>query len=110
MHMFFLVIFLLTSICLISLIMLQQSKSDISSSVGSITSTALLGSSSSGTFITHMTGILATIFFILSLILVNITTNKNKANNLKWENIGKPTTYLQNKNNSKIKINNDIPQ
>ncbi|MXP56445.1 preprotein translocase subunit SecG [Pantoea sp. Mhis] len=105
-----LVIFLIVAISLVSLIILQKNKTDISVSSGAGSSSILFNSVGSASFITRMTSILAVFFFIISLILANLHSNKSiKANNVKDKNnviYSAPKSYP-----SKIDItNNDIPK
>lgn len=68
-----LVVFLIVAIGLVGLIMLQQGKgADMGASFGAGASATLFGSSGSGNFMTRMTALLATLFFIISLVLGNI--------------------------------------
>ncbi|CAL1329370.1 preprotein translocase subunit SecG [Candidatus Providencia siddallii] len=108
MYTFFLIAYLLIAICLISLIMLQQGKNSDMCSSGAISSTTLFGSSGSDNFITKTTGILATIFFIINLIIVNITANVFNVKNKKWENISESTKNF--KNIKTYENINDIPK
>ena len=72
-----LVVFLIVAIGLVGLIMLQQGKgADMGASFGAGASATLFGSSGSGNFMTRATAILATLFFIISLALGNIYSNK----------------------------------
>lgn len=65
-----LVVFLIVAIGLVGLIMLQQGKgADMGASFGAGASATLFGSSGSGNFMTRMTAVLATLFFIISLVL-----------------------------------------
>lgn len=90
MYITLLVIFLLVSIALIAMVMLQQGKgADMGASFGAGASATLFGSSGSGNFMTRMTAIFATLFFVISLILGNLTSNKSVTGS-KWENIGEP--------------------
>ncbi|STJ58673.1 preprotein translocase subunit SecG [Escherichia coli] len=74
-----LVVFLIVAIGLVGLIMLQQGKgADMGASFGAGASATLFGSSGSGNFMTRMTALLATLFFIISLVLGNINSNKNQ--------------------------------
>ena len=81
-----LVVFLIVAIGLVGLIMLQQGKgADMGASFGAGASATLFGSSGSGNFMTRMTALLATLFFIISLVLGNINrksecTGENRAN------------------------------
>ncbi len=85
--------------------MLQQGKW---ADVGTGASTSLFGSNGSGNFMTRITSVLATLFFIISLILGNIETNKKS----EWENLNQPEKSRQAKNieNSINKPQTDIPQ
>ena len=61
-----LVVFLIVAIGLVGLIMLQQGKgADMGASFGAGASATLFGSSGSGNFMTRMTALLATLFFIM---------------------------------------------
>ncbi|APS28715.1 preprotein translocase subunit SecG [Pectobacterium brasiliense] len=84
-----LVIFLLVSIGLVALIMLQQGKgADMGASFGAGASATLFGSSGSGNFMTRMTAILATLFFIISLILGNLSSLQKRGG--AWDNLSQP--------------------
>ena len=72
-----LVVFLIVAIGLVGLIMLQQGKgADMGASFGAGASATLFGSSGSGNFMTRMTALLATLFFIISLVLVTSIATK----------------------------------
>ena len=74
-----LVVFLIVAIGLVGLIMLQQGKgADMGASFGAGASATLFGSSGSGNFMTRMTALLATLFFIISLVLGNINSNSQR--------------------------------
>ncbi len=90
-----LVIFLIVAIGLVALVMLQQGKgADMGASFGAGASGTLFGSSGSGNFMTRMTGILAALFFIISLILGNMSTN-NSQKGSEWENLSQPAQTEQ---------------
>lgn len=90
MYITLLIIFLLVSTVLIVMVMLQQGKgADMGASFGASASALLFGSSGSGNFMTRMTAIFATLFFVISLILGNLTSNKSVTRS-KWENISEP--------------------
>ncbi|WP_145580085.1 preprotein translocase subunit SecG [Yersinia vastinensis] len=90
-----LVIFLLISIGLVALIMLQQGKgADMGASFGAGASATLFGSNGSGNFMTRMTAVLATLFFVVSLILGNMSTNQGNKGS-EWENLGQPAKTEQ---------------
>ncbi|MCX2956447.1 MAG: preprotein translocase subunit SecG, partial [Candidatus Regiella insecticola] len=90
MYVMLLVFFLLISIGLIALIVLQQGKgADMGASFGAGASSTLFGSSGSGNFMTRMTAILATLFFIVSLVLGNMNSKQHRQSS-EWENLGQP--------------------
>ncbi|WP_018692929.1 preprotein translocase subunit SecG [Algicola sagamiensis] len=82
-----LIAFVLVAIALIALILIQQGKgSDMGASFGAGASATLFGSSGSGNAMTKITAILATIFFVLCLVLGSMTANSTKQTN-EWENL-----------------------
>lgn len=106
-----LVIFLLISIGLVALIMLQQGKgADMGASFGAGASATLFGSNGSGNFMTRMTALLATLFFVISLILGNMSTNQGHTGS-EWENLGTPAKTEQTTAPvAPAKPSSDIPQ
>lgn len=71
------VIFLLVAIGIIALVLMQQGKgSSMGASFGAGASATLFGSSGSSNFLSRTTAILVTIFFILSLVLGNLTNRQ----------------------------------
>ena len=85
-----LVIFLLVSIGLVAMVMLQQGKgADMGASFGAGASATLFGSNGSGNFMTRTTAVLATLFFVLSLVLGNLSGQQGKKGS-EWENLGAP--------------------
>ncbi|AUU82853.1 preprotein translocase subunit SecG [Leclercia sp. LSNIH1] len=105
-----LVVFLIVAIALVALIMLQQGKgADMGASFGAGASGTLFGSSGSGNFMTRATAILATLFFIISLALGNINSNKiNKGS--EWDNLSAPAKSEQTQPAAPGKPTSDIPQ
>ncbi|MGL4735290.1 MAG: preprotein translocase subunit SecG [Enterovibrio sp.] len=74
-----LVVYLLAAIAVIGLVLVQQGKgADMGASFGSGASNTVFGSSGSGNFLSRMTSIFACIFFVLSLVLGNLTTHRTK--------------------------------
>jgi len=106
-----LVVFLIVAIGLVGLIMLQQGKgADMGASFGAGASGTLFGSSGSGNFMTRMTAVLATLFFVISLILGNLSTNQSKKGS-EWENLGQPVKSEQTTAPAApTKPSSDIPQ
>ena len=74
-----LIVYLLIALFLIFLILIQQGKgADMGASFGAGSSNTLFGASGSGNFLTKTTTTLATGFFILSIILGNLTASQAK--------------------------------
>ncbi|AXF78299.1 preprotein translocase subunit SecG [Erwinia tracheiphila] len=105
-----LVVFLIVAIGLVGLIMLQQGKgADMGASFGAGSSATLFGSNGSGNFMTRMTAVLATLFFIISLILGNINSNKTQKGS-EWENLTQPAqSQQQNQPANPAAPGSDIP-
>ena len=87
-----LVIYLVAALGVIGLVMVQQGKgADMGASFGAGASGTLFGSSGSGNFLTRMTTLCALIFFVISLVLGNIST-KQAAETSSWDNLSAPAT------------------
>ena len=72
-----LVVYLIVSIILVGFVLIQQGKgAGMGASFGSGASNTVFGAGGSGNFMTRTTGILALSFFVLSLVLGNLSTNK----------------------------------
>lgn len=105
-----LVVFLIVAIGLVGLIMLQQGKgADMGASFGAGGSATLFGSNGSGNFMTRMTAVLATLFFIISLILGNFNSNKTQKGS-EWENLTQPAQSQQSQPAKPAAPGSDIPQ
>ena len=106
-----LVVFLIVAIALVGLIMLQQGKgADMGASFGAGASGTLFGSTGSGNFMTRMTGILAALFFIISLVLGNLNSNKTSKGS-EWENLSSPAQSQQTEQPAQPATpGNDIPK
>ncbi|MBX4180789.1 preprotein translocase subunit SecG [Sodalis sp. CWE] len=95
MYQILLVIFLIVATSLILLIIIQKGDDpNIKSSFGENAYSSFFRSTKgSGNFLTHMTAVLATLFFILSLILSNLSSNHKEIqcqqSNLNLENLKK---------------------
>ncbi|MEZ8823612.1 preprotein translocase subunit SecG [Vibrio sp. 10N.261.55.A7] len=75
-----LVTYLLAALGVIGLVLIQQGKgADMGASFGAGASNTVFGAGGSGNFLTRMTAIFATVFFILSLVLGNMSTNKTES-------------------------------
>ncbi|AUH02245.1 preprotein translocase subunit SecG [Prodigiosinella confusarubida] len=105
-----LVIFLLVSISLVGLIMLQQGKgADMGASFGAGASATLFGSSGSGNFMTRTTAILATLFFIISLLLGNMSSNHSQKGS-EWESLSQPAPAKVEQSTAPAAPSSDIPK
>lgn len=76
-HNVILVIHVLVAVGVVGLVLIQQGKgADAGAAFGGGASSTVFGSQGSGSFLTRATGILATIFFITSLSLAYLSTQK----------------------------------
>lgn len=81
------IVYLIVALCLIGLVLIQQGKgADMGASFGAGSSATIFGSSGSGNFLTKATTWLAVLFFIISLVLGNLTANRVKATD-EWTNL-----------------------
>lgn len=84
------IVYLIIALCLIGLVLIQQGKgADMGASFGAGSSATIFGSSGSGNFLTKMTTWLAVGFFVISLLLGNLTANNNKKVD-EWNNLATP--------------------
>ncbi|MFY8273178.1 preprotein translocase subunit SecG [Pseudoalteromonas sp. SSDWG2] len=82
-----LVIYLIVALALIGFVLIQQGKgADMGSSFGAGASATVFGSSGAGNFMTKTTTLLATVFFVLSIVLGNLTAGQIKKTD-EWENL-----------------------
>ena len=85
------VVYLLVALSLIGLVLIQQGKgADMGASFGAGSSATIFGSSGSGNFLTKSTTYLAVAFFIISLVLGNLTANRVKDTD-QWNNLSADT-------------------
>lgn len=72
-----LVVYLIVSIILVGFVLIQQGKgAGMGASFGSGASNTVFGAGGAGNFMTRTTAVLAIAFFVLSLVLGNLSTNK----------------------------------
>jgi len=75
-----LVVYLIVAIILIGFVLIQQGKgAGMGASFGSGASNTVFGAGGAGNFMTRTTAVLAVMFFVLSLVLGNLSTNKVSA-------------------------------
>ena len=84
------IVYLIVAVMLIGFVLIQQGKgAGMGASFGSGGSNTVFGSTGSGNFLTRTTAILATLFFVISLILGNQTAEKEKSVD-EWQNLDIP--------------------
>ncbi len=72
------VVYLIVALAIIGFVLMQQGKgADMGASFGSGGSNTVFGASGSGNFLTRVTAIFAVLFFALSLVLGNLSTQKD---------------------------------
>jgi len=82
--------YVLIALALIGLVLIQQGKgADMGASFGAGSSSTVFGSGGSGNFLTSTTTYLAVGFFVISLILGNLTANRTKSVD-EWNNLSAP--------------------
>jgi len=102
-----LVVYLIVSLALVGMILIQQGKgADMGSSFGAGASATVFGSSGAGNFMTKTTTTLATIFFVLSIVLGNLTTGQIKKSD-EWENLSAPVATEAAPAESDVPVTND---
>ena len=81
------VAYLIVAIMLIGMVLIQQGKgADMGASFGSGSSNTVFGASGSGNFMSRTTAILATLFFVISLVLGNLSSSQEKQVD-EWQNL-----------------------
>ncbi|BBO27588.1 preprotein translocase subunit SecG [Marisediminitalea aggregata] len=90
-----LVAYLVVALLLIGFVLIQQGKgADMGASFGAGGANTVFGSSGSGNFMTRTTGILATLFFAISLFLGALTSQRESVTD-EWENLEVPAAVEQ---------------
>lgn len=83
----FIVVYLIVALLLIGMVLIQQGKgADMGASFGAGGSNTVFGASGSGNFMSRTTAILATLFFVISLILGNLSSTQEKQVD-EWQNL-----------------------
>ncbi len=84
--------YVLIALALIGLVLIQQGKgADMGASFGAGSSATVFGAGGSGNFLTKMTTWLAIAFFVISLVLGNLTANRTKAVE-EWNDLSAPVS------------------
>jgi preprotein translocase subunit SecG len=86
------VVYLLVAMALIGLVLIQHGKgADMGAAFGAGASATVFGSSGTGNFLTKTTTILATIFFVVSIVLGNYSAGQSKQVD-EWQDLSAPVT------------------
>ena len=86
------VVYLLVALALIGLVLIQHGKgADMGAAFGAGASATVFGSSGTGNFLTKTTTILATIFFVISIVLGNYSSGQSKKVD-EWQDLSVPVT------------------
>ena len=109
---------IVTIICiaLIAFILLQQGKgADVGASFGGGASGTVFGSAGAGNFLSRTTAILATIFFIISIVIGNINSHRNNVKQGAFDDLSGTAEQIQQQQQQQAPAaldtkNNDIPQ
>lgn len=105
------VVYLIVALCLIGLVLIQQGKgADMGASFGAGSSATIFGSSGSGNFLTRSTTWLAIAFFVISLVLGNLTASKVKAKG-EFDNLESVVTEQVEAKKESVEpaVNQDVP-
>ncbi|MDN7123320.1 preprotein translocase subunit SecG [Pseudidiomarina terrestris] len=106
MYEFLMIAYLIVAIVLVGIIMIQQGKgADMGASFGAGSSNTVFGSGGSGNFLTRTTAVIAIVFFVLSLILGNLSSGSGDVES-EFENIEAPAPVNQEVPTS----GNDVPE
>lgn len=99
--------YLVVAVLLIAFVLMQQGKgADAGASFGAGASATVFGSAGSANFLSRTTALLATIFFAISLVIGNLSSN-TKAPTSQFEDL----SQVEQKQVEPVKTeNNDIPQ
>lgn len=110
-----LILYLVVSIALIAFILLQQGKgADAGASFGGGASGTVFGAAGAGNFLSRTTAVLATIFFIISIVIGNINSHKNNVKRGAFDDLSGTAEQIQQQQQKAPAVldtkNSDIPQ
>ena len=101
-----LILYLVVSIALIAFILLQQGKGADAGTV--------FGAAGAGNFLSRTTAVLATIFFIISIVIGNINSHKNNVKQGAFDDLSGTAEQIQQQQQKAPVVldtkNSDIPQ
>ncbi len=96
MHQALLIVYLIVSIVLIGFILIQQGKgADAGASFGGGASGTVFGSAGSANFLSRTTAILATVFFVISIVLGNLNSHRGTVQQGAFDDLSQAAEQLQ---------------
>ena len=108
-HTVLLIIHVLVAVGVIGLVLIQQGKgADAGAAFGGGASSTVFGSQGSGSFLTRTTGVLAAIFFVTSLSLAYLSTQKLESSSV-VDNVNKVETNIPAAKPKPAKTTSDVP-
>ncbi|MGC6405111.1 preprotein translocase subunit SecG [Bisgaard Taxon 45] len=107
--------YLIISLAIIVLILLQQGKgADAGASFGGGASGTIFGSVGSGNFLSKMTALLATAFFVMSIVIGNMNAHRDNVKQGKFDDLSSTAEQIQQQQKVDVPAvetkNSDIPQ
>ena len=106
-------IYTLACIALVVVILLQQGKgANAGASFGGGASGTMFGSAGAGNFLTRMSAILATIFFVIALVLGNFNSHRGNVHKGTFDDLSKAAQQVEQQQKAApvTNKNSDIPQ
>ncbi|AAK02292.1 TPA: preprotein translocase subunit SecG [Pasteurella multocida] len=103
------------AIVIVFLILIQQGKgADAGASFGGGASGTIFGSVGSGNFLSKMTALLATAFFVMSIVIGNVNSHRNNVKQGKFDDLSATAEQIQQQQKIDAPAvetkNSDIPQ
>ncbi|HHT7893831.1 TPA: preprotein translocase subunit SecG [Pasteurella multocida] len=103
------------SVAIIFLILIQQGKgADAGASFGGGASGTIFGSVGSGNFLSKMTALLATVFFVMSIVIGNVNSHRDNVKQGKFDDLSATAEQIQQQQKADVPAvetkNSDIPQ
>ena len=111
-----LIVYLVVALVLIGFILLQQGKgADAGASFGGGASGTVFGAAGAGNFLSRTTAILATAFFVISLVIGNINSHRNNVKQGAFDDLSQAAEQIQQQQKVEQPAqvdtkNSDIPQ
>lgn len=109
-----LAVYLLLAVVLIGFILMQQGKgADAGASFGGGASGTVFGSAGSGNFLSRSTAVLATVFFVISIVIGNINSHHRNVELGTFDDLSQAAQQMEQQKAEQPSLdnpNNDIPQ